>query len=220
MVTQNYRYTPLAQTVKRVLASGELGAVGAVSIEFYKGPHFGGFREEMPYPLVVDMAIHHFDMLRFFLDSSPQQVYARSWNPSWSWYKGDASASVTATFANGVAAAYTGSWCAQAQETSWNANWRFECANGVLTVEDDAVYMQKLTGVESRGSYQHVSNSPKTLVPPVSMERQAQDYLLHEFVEAVTQGKPPITTCQDNIHTIHFVFDVVQSIETGAVVAR
>jgi predicted dehydrogenase len=220
MVTQNYRYTPLAQTVKRVLDNRALGAVGAVSVEFYKGPHFGGFREEMPYPLVVDMAIHHFDMLRFFLGSSPQRIFATSWNPSWSWYKGDASVAISAVFSHGIHVNYAGSWCAQAQETSWNANWRFECANGVLTVEDDAVYTQIVTGVEARSGYQHVSNCPKTQVPLVAMEHQAQDYLLHEFVEAVTQGKPPATTCQDNIHTIHFVFDVVQSIETGTVVAR
>ena len=42
MVAQNYRYRPLARTIKAVLDSGELGPVAAVQAEFYKGPHFGG----------------------------------------------------------------------------------------------------------------------------------------------------------------------------------
>ena len=29
---------------------------------FFKAPHFGGFREQMAYPLLVDMAIHQFDL--------------------------------------------------------------------------------------------------------------------------------------------------------------
>jgi predicted dehydrogenase len=216
MVAQNYRYSPVAQTVKQVLAGGELGAVGAVSVQFFKGPHFGGFREQMPYPLIIDMSIHHFDMMRFFLSANPISVYGRSWNPPWSWYKGDASAAVTAHFDNGAAVNYTGSWCSQAQETSWNADWRFECAHGVLTVKEDKVYLQHLMGIEDRGGYRHVENDAKTEVPLVAMERQAQAYLLHEFYEAVTMGKQPGTLCQDNINTVEFVFDVVESFKSGA----
>ena len=47
-------------------------------------------------------------------------------------------------FENGVHATYSGSWCSQALETSWNANWRFECERAALLVEDDVVYLQRL----------------------------------------------------------------------------
>jgi predicted dehydrogenase len=217
-ITQNYRYSALAQTVKSVLDEGELGVVGSISVEFFKGPHFGGFREEMPYPLIIDMSIHHFDMMRFFLNSNPKQLYARSWNPAWSWYKGDASASVNVQFENGVPVNYIGSWCSQGMETTWNANWRFECEKGILTIEEDAAYIQRLSGIEERPGHHHTSNEEKEQVTLLTMEREAQDYLLHEFYEAVTHGKPTGTPAQDNIHTIEFVFGVVQASETGQVV--
>lgn len=218
-ITQNYRYSALAQTVKSVLDRGELGAVGSINVEFFKGPHFGGFREKMLHPLIIDMSIHHFDMMRFFLDSNPSQLFARSWNPVWSWYDGDASASVNVLFENGVQATYVGSWCSQGMETPWNANWRFECEKGILTLEDDVVYIQHMISEEDRGGLRHVKNDTKVAVDLVPMERQAQDYLLHEFYEAVTQGKPTGTPAQDNIHTIEFVFGVVQSCDTGEVVS-
>lgn len=218
MVTQNYRYHLPIQTLKSVLASGQLGVVGAVTVEFFKGPHFGGFRDEMPYPLIIDMSIHHFDLMRFFLESDPVSVYGRSWNPPWSWYKGDASASVSLVFANGVRAAYNGSWCSNGQETPWNANWRFECEKGVVTLVNDEVYVQQLLGVEDRPGYRHTQNDAVTRVTPVDLPRQAQAYLLHEFYEAVTAGKAPATTCQDNIKSLGIVFDVVQSFATGEVV--
>lgn len=218
MVTQNYRYHQPCYTLKSVLASGQMGQIGAVTVEFFKGPHFGGFREEMPYPLIIDMAIHHFDLLRYFLESDPISVYGRSWNPPWSWFKGDASASVSLRFASGVTAAYNASWCSQAQETSWNANWRFECEKGVVTLKDDQVYVQHLTGVEEGSGFRATQHAPLTTIPPVEMERQAQAYLLHEFYEAVRLGKTPATTCQDNIKSLGIVFDVIQSFESGAVV--
>jgi predicted dehydrogenase len=218
MVTQNYRYHVPMQTLKQILDSGELGKIGAVTVEFFKGPHFGGFREEMPYPLIIDMSIHHFDLMRFFLDSNPVSVYGRSWNPPWSWYKGDASASVSLEFANGAVVAYNGSWCSSGQETPWNANWRFECEKGVVTLKDDQVYVEHLLGVEGGEGFRHSLHDGITLVPPIVMEREAQAYLLHEFHEAVTTGKKPATTCQDNIKSLGIVFDVVQSFATGAVV--
>ncbi len=214
-VAQNYRYRPPSQTVKAVLDSGELGAVAAVSTEFYKGPHFGGFREEMPHPLIIDMSIHHFDMMRFFLGSDAEAVSARSWNPPWSWFAGDASASAQIAFASGVQATYTGSWCSQALETSWNANWRFECEHGVLLVEDDKVYLQRLLRLgEGAGALVNLHDE-KQEVPLVAMAREGQDYLLHEFYEAVRQGKPTGTMAQDNLQTMELVFGVVRACDSG-----
>lgn len=199
MVAQNYRYSRPVQTLKRVLDSGQLGPVGAVAIEFYRGPHFGGFREVMPYPLIMDMAIHHFDMLRFFLGRDPVGLYGRSWNPAWSWFQGDASASVVIDFDHPVAT-YNGSWCSQAGDTPWNGNWRFDCADGVATLEEDRVWTQR------RGA-------ERVEAPLVDMPLTSQRYLLHEFVQAITTGRRPATTCFDNIKSLNIVLDAIASFE-------
>lgn len=215
MVAQNYRYHVSVQTLKRVLASGEFGRVGSVTVEFFKGPHFGGFREEMAYPLIIDMAIHHFDLMRFFLESDPISVFGRSWNPPWSWYKGDASASVSLEFASGVMVAYNGSWCSTGRETSWNAHWRFECEHGVITLQEDRVYAQPRSDeLLSRGGYSQFNNGEVVEVKPIELVHVAQAHLLHEFYEAVTQYKAVATTCQDNIKSLGIVFDVIKSCET------
>ncbi len=214
-VGQNYRYLPLSQTIKNILDSGELGAVAALNVAFFKGPHFGGFREAMAHPLIVDMAIHHFDAMRYFLGSDAATISARSWNPPWSWYAGDASAAVHIGFANGAQASYTGSWCSQAQETTWNGNWRFECERGVLLVEDDRAYVQKLLRVgEGPGALVNVHDDRRE-APLVHMERMAQDYLLAEFYDAVTRGRSTGTSAQDNIKTMELVFGIVRACDSG-----
>ena len=217
-VAQNYRYRPLAQTIKAILDGGELGAVGAVRAEFFRGPHFGGFRKEMPHPLIIDMSIHHFDMMRLFLGSNAATISARSWNPPWSWFNGDASAAAVIEFANGVQASYTGSWCSQAFDTSWNANWRFECEKGVLLTDDDRVYVQRLLSVDAGARGAASVHDEKREIALIGMEREGQDYLLQEFYEAVTQGKSVGATAQDNVHTMEFVFGVAEACDSGLTV--
>jgi predicted dehydrogenase len=206
MVAQNYRYRRPIQTLKQTLTSGQMGTVGSVAVEFFRGPRFGGFREEMAYPLIIDMSIHHFDLMRYLLANDPVSVFGTSWNPSWSWFAGDASAAVTLTFADDIVVTYNGSWCSQARETSWNANWRFECSEGVVIMEDDAVFTQ-------------TTGEAAVPVAPVEMEREGQSYLLEEFRGGVAGDVEVETTCQDNIRSLNIVFDVVTSFESGQVVS-
>lgn len=216
MVAQNRRYSVPAQTLKRVLASGEMGQVASVSVEFFRGPHFGGFRDQMPYPLIIDMAIHHFDMMRFFLDSDPVATAGRSWNPPWSWYRGDASAAVLLEFASGAVVSYSGSWCSRGVETSWNAHWRFECEFGAVVMHNDQVFIGR--NDEARSLTAARETDASMLVPPVIMTYTDQTYLLREFYQAVTSGSVPATICQDNLKSLAVVFDAVRAFESGTTV--
>lgn len=87
MVSQSRRYSAALDEL-RARASA-LGGVGLLSTEFLKAPRFGGFREQMDHPLLVDMAIHAFDVARAVIDTVPERVDCRSWNPSWSWFRGE-----------------------------------------------------------------------------------------------------------------------------------
>ena len=94
-VSQNYRYRPVIETARRVIASGRLGAIGQAQVDFRIHHDFRGtFRESMADPLILDMAVHHFDLIRFVTGLEPRRVAATSWNPPWSQFGGDASARV------------------------------------------------------------------------------------------------------------------------------
>jgi predicted dehydrogenase len=122
MVSQSRRYNDQLVALKQ--HAGLLGRVGIVSTQFAKAPHFGGFREQMDDVLLLDMAIHAFDSARYLLGTDPVAVYCESYNPSWSWYRGDAAATAVFEFEGGVRYTYDGSWCSPGFETSWNGAWR------------------------------------------------------------------------------------------------
>ena len=64
-------------------------------------------------------------------------VSCESFNPSWSWYAGDAAAEVNAEFADGARFVFTGSWCSPGLETSWNGSWRISGADGTALWDGD-----------------------------------------------------------------------------------
>ena len=108
MVSQNYRFKRATRTVKEVLKQGVIGEVGNIFINFHKNPVFEGYRSTMDEPLITDMAIHHFDQIRSVLDIEPVSITARSWNPKWSWFKGNAVAQVLFELSNGGKIIYNG----------------------------------------------------------------------------------------------------------------
>ena len=206
MVAQNYRYREPATTLRSLVASGRYGAPGQVQVSFYKGPHFGGFREEMDFPLIVDMSIHHFDLMRYILGADPVSVMGRSWNPRWSWFQGDASAALVFEFAGGMQAVYHGSWCTTGDETSWDANWRIECEEGVILLRDDEAFAAA-TGESLRE------------VPMDAMPRTNQAHLLHQFCRAIRDGITPPTHGRDNLKSLAMVFGAVEAVKSGTVVS-
>ncbi|MBE2271958.1 MAG: Gfo/Idh/MocA family oxidoreductase [Anaerolinea sp.] len=215
MVAQNRRYSAAVQTVKRLLHTGEFGRLASVT-----GTHFrllnlvNNFRTTMAYPLVVDMSIHHFDMLRCLLNSDPLTIFGRTWNPPWSSFVHDASASVLIEFQNRVVVSYNASWASTGAETSFDGDWRFECEHGVIVMKDTKVYVGALGDRRT----EETDDMILTPYPLDDMPLHNQTYLLHEFYEAVTLGRQPATTGADNLKSLAMVFDTIKSFETGQVV--
>ncbi len=123
-VMQNRRFEHGIRTLRDGLAAGRIGSVTTLACDFFKAPHFGGFREAMESPLLLDMAIHQFDQARFVVGVDPVAVSCHEFNPAGSWYQGRAAAICTFELADGSVFSYRGSWSAEGFGTSWNGSWR------------------------------------------------------------------------------------------------
>ena len=80
MVSQSRRYWRAVTHVARASSPSSARSASA-SCQFFKAPHFGGFREQMAYPLLVDMAIHQFDLARHLIGAEPTSVFCRVLQP-------------------------------------------------------------------------------------------------------------------------------------------
>jgi predicted dehydrogenase len=202
MVSQSRRYYDALATLRA--RASELGPIGVLRTEFMKAPHFGGFREEMDDPLLVDMAIHGFDVARYILGSAPVRVSCQSFNPSWSWFRGDAVASALFEFEDGVRFQYLGSWVAPGLETSWNGSWRVGAQTGTATWDGEAEVVV----------HRETQEPERILVTPGPAE--SIDGSLADFVGAVRSGAAPSSgEIHENIPTLAMVEAAVRSAATG-----
>ncbi|KHL01045.1 Gfo/Idh/MocA family protein [Sinomonas humi] len=204
MTSQSRRYYPALARLKSMTAT--LGDIGIVTTEFFKAPHFGGFRDEMEHPLLVDMAIHAFDAVRYLLDADPVTVDCRTFNPSWSWYRGDAAANAIFTFEGGTRYTYTGSWCSPGLETSWNGSWRVSGARGTAVWDGDG---------EPAVVHAEDDGARPAEVPEIRSEIAGA---LDEFVTALRSGETPSGDVHSNVHSLAMVEAAVLSASTGRTV--
>ena len=208
-VIQNRRYMPQIRALRRFLASGRIGAVTTVQSNFFLGAHFGGFRDHMRHVLIVDMAIHTFDMARFLTGADAEAVYCLEWNPSGSWYDRDASAVAVFEMSGGIVYTYQGSWCAEGVNTSWEARWRIQgTRGGVIWDGGDCFQAEAVAGEKG-----FLRKQRKLAVPlrAAKSKTGGHDGVIGEFVRCVRRGGVPETTCTDNIRSLAMVHAAVES---------
>jgi predicted dehydrogenase len=199
MVSQSRRYWRNLTALRTQLA--RLGRLGLVQCSFFKAPHFGGFREEMAYPLLGDMAIHQFDLARELIGTEPVSVSCESFNPSGSWYAGDAAANVAVDFADGTRFVFTGSWCSPGLETSWNGSWRISAAGGTALWDGD------YAPVAQTADGEQIPAEPGTGPEQIAGS-------LAEFVTALRTGAAPSGEAHSNVMSLAMVEAAIMSAQT------
>jgi predicted dehydrogenase len=210
MVSQSRRYDARALAFRKAIDQ-HVGALGMLSSDFFLGPHFGGFREEMNSPLILDMAIHTFDSARQISGSDPLSVYCHEFNPAWSWFKHGASATAIFEMTGGIQYAYRGSWCAQGLNTSWQSEWRAFGTRGAASWDGDH------DPVAARVT------TDEGFIPPTEKIAVKSDEgipagiagSLREFLHALRTGETPQGECHDNIKSLAMVFAAMESAQTG-----
>lgn len=203
MISQSRRYFRTLAGFKR--QADRLGEIGLLTCNFFKAPHFGGFREEMEHVLLVDMAIHAFDAARYLLGENPVSVYCEEFNPGWSWYAGAAAATAVFEMDGGARFIYTGSWCADGLETSWNGSWRINGANGTAAWDGaGAPVAEHVAGaVEDDGGLPD-SEAPEEIAGALA-----------EFVRSLRTGEVPSGEIHANVLSLAMVEAAVKSSQTG-----
>jgi predicted dehydrogenase len=208
LVAQNYRYSPPMQKL-RALARDEkpVGDLGHGHIDFYIPADFtGSFRESMRYPLLVDMAIHHIDLIRAVTGRNiTKVVHAFTFDPQWSWYQHHAGLKMLLELEGGIPLSYSGDWSARGRSTTWNGTWRLQCAEGSIHLEND-----KITVARSEKWNKNPSEQPID-IPDLPLRGQAA--LLKNFANAIRANEPAETSGHDNLWSFATVMAAVMSSE-------
>jgi len=213
MVSQNYRFKKVPQTVKELIRRRVIGEIGTVYVDFQKSPVFSGFRTKMPEPLLRDMAIHHFDLMRAILGLEPIKIVAYSWNPSWSWFDGNAVAVVLIEMSNGAIVNYRGSWVSKGWETTWDGDWHIQGEDGEIFWANNEVIVRPTDISKTVFMEGALERNGQMQAELVGLQAQDREAVLFEFASAIKEDREPETSGSDNIKSLSMVLGACKSIE-------
>jgi predicted dehydrogenase len=215
MVSQNYRYFPAVRAVVELVRSGALGALNQVDIDFrhrstVAEPGSRSGHRLLPQPLLIDMSIHHFDLLRMVLGRDATWVACQAWNPPWSGFDGPPTAVAAIRFGD-LTVSYRGSWLTWGPDTPWAGEWR-------MTFERGEVWWtsRDLARSEDRGRV--IVRGPgragrRMRLPALPLVDQAG--CLAELIDAVRSGRQPESSGRENLGSLALALAAVQSAERG-----
>jgi predicted dehydrogenase len=226
-VIQNYRYNPAILAMRQVLRGGTLGrlnyVVGRYAQDYREYGSWGSpFRHEIPHSLLVEGAVHHFDMLRNLSGADCARLTGWEWNPPWSTSKGEFCNLYLMEMTSGARACYEGSGTAAGEQNSWHGEYyRAECEGGAIAIGLDPAAVsvrgrpQRVVRIHRHTRGQGVATED---VPALTPAYEGHEWMIDEFLNWLAGGPTPATSLDDNIQSVAMVFAAIEASATNQVV--
>lgn len=199
LVAENYRYWPAERTVGKLLADGAIGRVDHATLTDRRNmpAHTEGpWLAEVEYAQLQEIAIHHFDSLRFMLGQQPREMAVRVWNPPKSDYRHGANTEALIQFES-----------ARVQYLGTLTSHRFAFSLWIEG-EDGAIWTNRKYVFLRRGSgrlFRPVRNVAVPSGDGASYPKGGTTSLLNALRDAVEHGAMPETAGSDNIWNVAMV---------------
>ncbi len=217
-VSQNYRNYPAPRVVQRLVREGAVGELSAISIDFRQWdndrpkashPHYA-----FPHPMINDMAIHHFDLLRMVTGQEAVRVFAKVWDPSFSKYDEEASAVITIEMESGLLVSYRGSWLSRARRTAWAGEWSIQGEAGEIFFTSRADGSDKTAAGDRVTLLRADAETPEPVALPES-RFYGRSAGLQLFAQAVEGGLVPETSGTANLGSLALMEAAARSAASG-----
>ena len=223
MVTQQFRYQDQPRTIRRLITEGALGDIDHIVAEFQIHGLLFGWRQTMAHPFLMDMAVHHFDMMRYLLGANAKRVTAQTWNPKVSNTDGDMGAFVWVEFEGGARVNYSGSFASPGADTGWNGRWTLTGSRGsiVWNPRDDwgPIRLFRQNADLSLYQEQHFFTPlPEIWGEPIqaaSMGATGHHFDLYHWRVCSERNIEPETSGRDNLNTLALTFAAIEAADTG-----
>ncbi|MEM8665650.1 MAG: Gfo/Idh/MocA family oxidoreductase [Pseudomonadota bacterium] len=207
----NFRYLPVSQAIKSLIASQRMGAPAFGIFNYMRNrdwwrPGMNTYPQTMEHPMMLEQTIHHLDLIRYCYGREVAALTCRTWNPPWSVYRGDANVTCQLTLEGGMEVVYTGTWTG-----GWNDlrfEWRTDCAEGVV------IQRQLFSDLVVAGT----EDAEPTVVPLETCEPFLDDTraLWSAFRASVAADEPVPCTGRDHLESLTVCFAALKAHEDGA----
>jgi len=211
MAAQGYRFLQAAGLVRERLAQGDIGELRAVKVRFRKhlpdviaNPEHSIYA--LPHSILLDMSVHHVDLLRFMTQHEVTSVVAVEHDTPDNAFKHPSNALCLMRLQGQIPVVWDGDWCARGPVTSWEGEWQFVGSRGRL-FWDGVVDESFRTSVRLETPGQETQELMSIEAVP---ERRLP--LLEHFIKSIDRGQQPEPSIEDNRKTLAVVFGSLESV--------
>jgi len=217
MVGQGYRFMDSATLLRQALQSGKIGEIRAIRILFRQyvpdilKPDHPIY--QLNHSILVDMANHHFDLIRFLTYCEFSKVIAFEYETPENVFRCPSSAFCLLTLDNGVSVTWDGDWCHDHPRTSWEGAWEF-------IGSDARMFWRGEQDSKNRNRYHPVisiegSDGSTEKIPFQESIGDRRVPVLDHFVESILHARQPEPSVWDNVRVLRAVFGCIESSVSG-----
>ncbi len=217
MVGQGYRFMDSARILRHAIQSGKIGQLQAVRILFRQ---FIPDLLENDHPLyqlqhsiLLDMANHHFDLVRFITSQEYSKVTALEYDTPGNAFRFPSSAVCLLRLENGASVLWDGDWCYRHQRTAWEGEWEFIGSEATMFWRGTAN-----TTIKNRFHPMISVDRPGAPLEKIQFEETITDRrvpVLNHFIESIANARQPEPDVRDNVKMLRAVFGCIESSVTG-----
>ncbi len=210
MVHQQLRWSPSMYTARQLIRGGAIGIVKHLEFDMsvYSGAALVGYRSKLPYMILQDLAIHHFDLIRYLSGQECRSVYAKAWasNEEARHISTATSAYALIDMTNQVVARYTSKTRALMNQIGYGCAAVVTGSRGELAIRWEELQLQTFRGAEE-------GVAPRRIVPEAPVRGTWQC-----FADAIRSRQPTLTDSSDNLHSLAMLFAAIRSVREERVV--
>ncbi|OXM16288.1 Gfo/Idh/MocA family protein [Paenibacillus herberti] len=206
VVAQQIRFMESVLQLRKLIGDGMIGDIAYIQADSYFTKQ-GPVRDKwyQPHPLLLECAIHQFDLIRWISGLEPESVIADAWNMPWNeevW--GKKSAIALFHMSNGSRALFRGLSTDQPGE-SYPGHWEIEGTKGVLSLVKGNILL----------------NSER--IWPAEEQSEAELDILTLNAEVLKDAlayfagsETPVLTGADNLKSLKMAFACIESSDKGS----
>ena len=207
MIHHQLRWSSPYARLRQVVAQGIIGTLRQVDLDMlvFSGACLVGYRSKLPHLILQDLAIHHFDLLRYVSGQECSTIYARAWpsNQEGVSISCDTSATAVLEMTGPVTASYRCRMRELLDPTGYAPRMTLIGSRGEARFADGTLAVQ--TYGDSGDGW-----GPREMVSP-----RDDGNPMVAFAEAMRTREPALTASGDNIKSLEVMFAAVRSAETG-----
>jgi predicted dehydrogenase len=191
MIAQNYRFRNHVRTLGTAACNLVAGEICNIMYEFRRPENLWGYRTNMDLPLLRDVSIHHFDLMRYLTGKNCAELYATAYKQPWCEFRDRASVEAIIKMEDSIIVNYTGTWSGRGIETPWDGKITIYGSKGFLALDENSV----VTFTPAGGGQPQV-------IEPISEEMLSDQHrvLLH-LTECIEEDREPETSIWDNYNS-------------------